>query len=800
MKFEKIKEIKSVGIRKAYDLSIKGRHKGYLVNGIQTHNSGGDFRSDFCIEDAFNTFEDGIAFKKKYPRVTKIAMRLESQSRTKGQHAAAIVISKENLKDGDRCSLEYGNKKELLTNWDKYDIEHAGLMKLDVLGLKMLTILNEARKMVKKNYGADIDYYNLPLDDKKCFKEFSKGNNIGCFQVGSLGLRKFCKELGIDDFQMLVHATSLFRPGTLRSGLTMEFVKRKNGEADWESIHPIIDELTKDTYGIILYQEQVMKFMYELGGLGWRTCDTVRKVISKSQGVEQFKKFKNLFAEGCVKRKTLDKETAEELWDQLSSFGSYSFNLSHAVEYSLITYWDMWMKLNYTKEFICSSLIYEGDDDKKEEIMNEAFRFGLKVRMPKVGISLPDKWIIKDDILYCPFIEIKGIGPKTANKLKSMKKGDNKFFDDGKKIGKKFNDILDKIGAFNDCDYDDDFAESVDEYFKFSFVKNRSRKFKKIIELLSESLHIEKVKKGLKVHNKENYFFGYMTMIKFGYREKVSGLKEKKTETKGMADSLGGVYGNFKDDSDFSMMIFGSDIYKKKKDEIEHCTDKFLLAHASSHKKKQSLFCNSVWFEDEILSGNMEGLELNLAKKRRYTNDKLLDCNDCSLREECSKPVMPSRGIYNIMIIGEAPGRDEDKNGKGFVGSSGNILWSNIKRHGFKRKHFTVTNVVKCYPSKTKTPTKRHINKCSRWLDEEIENIKPFLILSFGNTGLKYFKNEESGIMAKNGTTEWSNKYGCWICWCIHPASVIYHRENEELFKIGIDNFIKKAKKIGGIE
>jgi DNA polymerase len=149
------------------------------------------------------------------------------------------------------------------------------------------------------------------------------------------------------------------------------------------------------------------------------------------------------------------------------------------------------------------------------------------------------------------------------------------------------------------------------------------------------------------------------------------------------------------------------------------------------------------------------------------------------------------------MIIGEAPGRDEDKNGIGFCGDSGNVVWKELKKYNLERKLFNVTNVVKCYPSVSKTPNKMQIKKCSKWLNEEIEKIKPFMILAFGNTNLKFFKNEDSGIMAKNGTTEWSYKYNCWISWCIHPASTLYAPENKELFRKGIENFSKKILEFG---
>ena len=776
--------------------------------------SGGDFRSDYTIEDAFNTFEDGIKFKKKYPDIVELASKLEGQVRGKGQHAAAVCISTDDLRSGTRVSLVRGSKNssDLVVNWDKYDIEHVGLMKLDILGLNALTVLSETRKLVKENTGEDIVFEDIPLDDKRCLDEFSKGNNIGCFQFGSLGLRKLCVELGIDSFMMLVHANALFRPGTLRSGMIPHFTARKNGTEEFEYKHPVLEKLTKKTYGIILYQEQVMQFMYDLGGLGWKTADTVRKVISKSQGVEQFRKFKKLFADGCVKKKTLPRDVAEELWDELSSFGSYGFNLSHAVEYSYISYWDMWCKVYYPGEFMCASLTH-GNDRKKSDLIEEAIRLGLDVRPPKIGKSDSIKWMLKDGVLYAPFIEIKGIGDKTAAKLaemldsaKASKTRANRLIEqDGPPSitgNKKFDNILADIKAGIDEAISEDDAERIAGYFSFSLSRNPGKKYEKIIEVLKRRIKIHKLKDvDYKAISKVyRYYFGQMTEIKFGYKGKVSNESDKGKS--GVGNSLGGVYGNLKDDTDFSMLIFDRDIYQAKKSIVEHCAGKFILASAAHPWRNTSISCNNMITDEELVKGEgMAGLKLKLADRVKEGQEvKFSKCEECELCSECTRIVKPSVGAYNVMIVGEAPGKEEDREGKGFVGRSGDMLWKELGKKGLSRRQLYVTNVVKCWPSKTKTPTGRQISKCSKkWLDEEIVAIKPVIILAFGNTALRYFTGEEKGIMARNGTCEWNNKAGAWVCYCIHPASVLYHDENMELFKKGIANFAQKAIEIGGL-
>lgn len=749
----------------------------------------GEEGAETTIKDAFETFEDGIAFKKKYPEVAKIAINIEGTIRQKGQHAAAVIISDEKLTEGTRSAFCLGKDKEPIINWDKEDIEYVGLMKLDVLGLNMLSIFHKAQRLIKLNHGEDIYFVKIPMDDRKCFEEFSKGNNIGCFQVGSPGLRKFCQQLGIDNFMMLVHATSLFRPGTLRSGMAETFIKRKNGEEEVPEMNKIVAEITSDTFGVIIYQEQVMRLVYELSGLGWSFADKIRKVIAKSQGEEKFRAFEDQFVAGCLTQKTISEDEAVKLWNDLSTMGSYSFNLSHAVCYSFITYWDMWLKIHYPVEFICASLQY-GADLKKDELIEEAFRLGLDVRPPKVGISKSHDWVIEDKILYMPFIEIKGVGEKTAAGFARINKKGN-FYESDKKEKKpqsRFLKVLDEINAYEDVRPTKEEAGRISEYLSISLVNDTMYKYKKLIKLISSTIEIHPVKS---VNNSEperrnKWYLAEVSEIKLKLRN-------------GSDGSRGTASGTMKDEEDYCRIAFNDDLYERKKEFAEHCEGKFILARGEVPKRKGNLIINDAWFMDEIIAGELEGLDLNLARGGRFKNKELQACEDCPLRKECRQPVMPSSGRFNIMVIGEAPGRDEDKLGMGFVGKAGEILWETIDSFGFERKDFTVTNVVKCYPSETKTPTLAHVKACSKWLTEEIKNIQPFMVLALGNTGLKFFHGLESGITNRNGLTEWNEKFGCWISWALHPASVIYSPDNLTAFTTGIENFIKKVEILGGV-
>jgi DNA polymerase-3 subunit alpha len=443
------------------------------INKLIDENEDEESDSDDLIINNLNNFDEGKQFIKKYPDVFNICLRLENQIKSKGSHAAAVVISKDDLTNGNKVSLQYGgkSKKELTVNWDKYDIEFEGLMKLDILGINALTILNEAKELIKINSGKNIVYEDINLNDSKILKEFSNGNTTGIFQFGTYGIKKLCKEMGVSDFITLSHINALFRPGPLQAGMVDIFIDRKNNGKKVPKQNSIIEKITKDTYGIVVYQEQLMQIVNEVAGLDWTIADKVRKVVAKSKGSEEFLKFKKIFANGCVKNKTLNKEGAEKLWDELASFGKYSFNCSHSVGYSVLAYWQMFIKIYYPLEFICASLTC-GSDKSKPDIIENALRKDYDIRPPKIGKSDSKKWIVKNDVMYCPFIEIKGFGESTAKEIASRKtKVNNGFFDIDTSIGKKTkaDDILNIIGAYKDCEVTSEQNNKLKQYFDFSF-------------------------------------------------------------------------------------------------------------------------------------------------------------------------------------------------------------------------------------------------------------------------------------------------------------------------------------------
>ncbi|MBU2249667.1 MAG: DNA polymerase III subunit alpha, partial [Gammaproteobacteria bacterium] len=382
--------------------------------------------------------KEGRGFARKYPDVVRHASRLEGQVRGYGTHAAGIIVSGEDLRGGTKCNL-ISPSGNVSINWEMGDSEYMGLMKLDILGLNTLSVLSECRRLILENHGdqlathpesdccfvcrkenltdqveylGEFDFPNLPLDDPKVYKELSAGNTHGTFQFTGYACTELIKRMCVSNFEDLVQAISLARPGPADSGMTDLFVKRKHGEK-WSRKHDTFEDVTKDTYGVVVYQEQVMNVIHKVAGLPYETADKIRKVIGKKRDAKEFAPFKEAFIQGCRKQKTFTDQEAEDFWVELQNHAHYSFNRSHAVEYAMIGYWTAWVKFRYPTEFLCASLTYEGDS-KKPGLVKEAYRLGLQVVPPKVGISDAIKWIARGNRLYVPFKEVKGIGEKTA--------------------------------------------------------------------------------------------------------------------------------------------------------------------------------------------------------------------------------------------------------------------------------------------------------------------------------------------------------------------------------------------------
>ena len=381
------------------------------VCGLVLERSGGDARSSFGLLDTFAEFEEAIAFQKKYPQAVKIAIRLESHIRHKGVHAAAMVITEREI-----CDYAPVHKvgSEIVVEFEKQEAEDMKLVKLDVLGLKTLSVIAECEKDTKVSPPTS-------FENKSVYKEvFENGNTAGVFQFETVGLSKLSKNIKINDFNLLYDATTLFRPGALHSGQTMQYVNRHHGDEDIVPAHPLLKGITEQTKGIILYQEQIMQIMNQVGGMSWAAAETVRKVITKSKGKKAFEEMRKEFVRNTKRIHGMEKEDSESLYDVVSTFGSYSFNKAHAVEYSIISYWCAWYKTFFPQEFFKAILKYANEDSKIADYLYDAKRCGIAIEYPEINRS-EMSYGVYDNIVYSGLNSIKGIGMKTADKILANK-------------------------------------------------------------------------------------------------------------------------------------------------------------------------------------------------------------------------------------------------------------------------------------------------------------------------------------------------------------------------------------------
>ena len=432
--------------------------------------------SELSLADNFDEEKNGYAkslnkFKNKYKKQVSAMINAENTIRHKGQHAAGVIVSAENLHTSGKCYLTRASKNcktgvDKLINWDKNELDTVGFIKLDILGLNGLSTLSEILRLIKLRHDKTVILDTIEFDDSSVLSAFSNHNGLGIHQFASSGMQDFCCDLRIESFKDVVAANALWRPGTLKTKMNIKYARRKNGIERTTYLHESIESITQDTYGIILYQEQVMQLVHEVAGLSWEKADEIRKVIAKSKGKEAFQKYKTEFANGCVETSNVKKDLAGSIWDLLESFGNYSFNKSHAVAYSVISYWQMYFKVYYPLEFYAATLSFCADDIKTE-LIREARKNNLQIRLPFVGISKPETWYIYDDKLYCPFSEIIGIG---ANIFSAKKKLD--LFEDVKEtLTSRDFDLLTNAGCFLNKVLTDETAFNVREYYKINWSK-----------------------------------------------------------------------------------------------------------------------------------------------------------------------------------------------------------------------------------------------------------------------------------------------------------------------------------------
>lgn len=333
--------------------------------------------------------EKGADFMKKYPEVIKLANELEGHNRSMGMHASGIVVAKEPINkygpmETSKDPNDPSSPRIPVVAMDMLEAEKVGFIKLDVLGLKALTIIDDTIKHIAKNRGFDVDLNSIDMEDKNVYKMLDDGYTKAVFQAEGHTFTKWVLENGCNEFNDLVIGTSIARPGALNT-VGEIFKRRRLGREAVSYAHPILEDITKETLGCIVYQEQVMLAMTNLGGMSMIKANKVRRIIGKKKDVSEFKPYMDEFIEGATKH--VSQAVAEKLWHDFEAHAGYSFNKSHAFAYSMITYWTAWLKYHYPQDFMCAVLDREEDKDSRTDYLIEAKRLGLKIMLPHVNAS-----------------------------------------------------------------------------------------------------------------------------------------------------------------------------------------------------------------------------------------------------------------------------------------------------------------------------------------------------------------------------------------------------------------------------
>ncbi len=375
------------------------------------------------LEEAYIQSADIQRFADANTKVWAGAIAVQGMMRQYGRHAAGTIVSGVPVVTRGVIERDGASRK---INWDMRVCEDQGLVKFDVLGLSTLDTLSRAVSYIKDRHSKRVDLLQIPLDDEKTLKSFSTGQTHGVFQFEGGAARRILKDMAQTSdltFDDIVAANALNRPGPIEAGLVKAYVEARNGARSVSYPHPNTEDSLKETFGVLTYQEQVMRISVDLSGFSLPDADKLRKAMGKKDPV-LMASFRKQFVDGAVNVSAMDAKEADALFTMIEGFAGYAFNKSHAAEYSLISYQCMWLKVHYPVEFYAAALSTV-DEKKLQVIVNDAAQHGIKLVPPDINISTNEFVIGNDTTLYMPFNRIKGVSDKGGQAIVD---GRNKSF------------------------------------------------------------------------------------------------------------------------------------------------------------------------------------------------------------------------------------------------------------------------------------------------------------------------------------------------------------------------------------
>jgi len=395
------------------------------------------------------SFESDDALKA----ILKHGFVLEGLYRNPGTHAAGVVIGEKPLID--IIPLAVDKDKQPVTQFAKEPVEEVGLLKMDFLGLKTLTVIQEAAALVKECRGTELDVERLPLDDKKTYDLLSRADTVGVFQVESGGMRELIRRIGIDNIEEIIAVIALYRPGPMN--MLPDYIDRKCGKAEIRYDHPLLEPVLKDTYGVMVYQEQVQRAANVLAGYSLGEADLLRRAMGKKkQSVMDAQRSK--FVKGCKETNSIDPGLAGRIFDNIAKFAGYGFNKAHSAGYAIICYQTAYLKANYPAEFMAALISLEmGNFDKMPVFIAEAEEMGLKILPPDVNNSGVRFRPAGNGISY-GLAGIKNVGEAAAQAIVTARSENGAFTGlinfcsriDSQEVNKKAIEALARCGAL-DC-------------------------------------------------------------------------------------------------------------------------------------------------------------------------------------------------------------------------------------------------------------------------------------------------------------------------------------------------------------
>lgn len=382
-----------------------------------------------------------------------MAQKLEGLPRHAGTHAAGVVISEKPLEY--YLPLQLTNDGNIITQLAKENVEEMGLLKMDFLGLRTLTVINKAIDEIEKNHGVKIDFQKIDMNDKESYELLCRGDAIGVFQMEGNGLRAILKELAPTHLEEIIALVALYRPGPLGSGMADDFIERKHGRKEIEYLHPMLEPILKSTYGVILYQEQVMRIASSLAGFSLGEADLLRRAMGKKKP-EIIAGLKQQFIDGAAKNQ-IEQKTAEKIFELIEYFAGYGFNKSHSAAYAVVAFQTAYLKAHYPSEYMAALLTSVMDSiDRVTFYVAECRRMGIAVLEPDINVSGEDFTSDGKNIRF-GLGAIKGVGKHPIAAAIEAREKDGAFTSlqdfcmrvDLRSFNKKVLECLVKGGAFS---------------------------------------------------------------------------------------------------------------------------------------------------------------------------------------------------------------------------------------------------------------------------------------------------------------------------------------------------------------